>query len=1761
MGSNRGSTPDGRQSDPDGNLPVHYPDSAIAVVGVACRFAGADSVEQFWRTLETGTTHCVDLPEHRFPKFRFERRLFKRNFRASVMNDVDAFDHKFFNVPSREARFRDPQQRLCLEVTYQALESAGYFAQDVTDEKRDVGCYIATAMNEYHENVVTHAPSAFSLTGSIRPFIAGQVSHHFGFTGPSVILDAACAASGATVNIACRAVASGECKTAIAGGTNVFISPDTFQDLAAGHFTSPTGPSKPFDAAADGYGRGEGVAVVVLKRLSDALKDGDVIRGVISATATNQCANECPITIPHARSQSSLYRKALQLAHLDVHQIGYVEAHGTGTRVGDPIEAESIRAVFGDVSGKRIAKTYMGSLKSNIGHTEASSGLSGLIKVMLMIEKRLIPKQALFNSLHPDIPPLEPYGLEIATQNLPWASKYRAGCVNNYGASGSNTAMILTQPPAPTNREPTSRIHTYPVSITAFSHTSLNSYCSALLELINNRADASDSLALDVSYHLSRRRNPELPFSITASISDLQGLKDLLVSAQSGEPQSLEYRHRPTVLFFGGQTGNIASVPRSLYDTCAIFRKHLDDCEASLQMLGCPSILPTIFESNASENSVLAHSKLFSVQYASAKSWVDCGVRPARLIGHSFGQLTALCVSGALSLCDSFRLVTSRARLIDERWGSDPGSMIAIEATQDEILDLLARHSDLALEIACYNGPRSFVLAGTTSSVDLMEAALKALPESYRYKHLQIPNAFHSVLTDPMIDPLQKIAAELTFQEPRIPVETCSEGSTWASIEPSLVATHSRDPVYFHQAVQRIAKQLGPCMWIETGSGGNASLLQRALEPQASSHTIKSLKIEASSSLESLAKFTADLWRSNLKIQFWPFHKDQRHQYQTLDIPPYQFDKTRHWLEWKELGTQPVPEVPLIPEQKPFLNLVRKTKDGGEFHINTQFESWRKICAESRTLGSSTCPHSLLQDLLSEAIGTIQDPSVQKPRIYRVQHMKFSAPIPAATDNRLILEIKRAEHPHSWTFRLGEAPNPHHEFTSGTVCVGETSSQSDFTRFERLVDIALIKNLKNDAESDSIRGRGLYKCCADLFQVARSSQVIWEVSAKGNEAAASLSSLSESALTSIEILIQAPLICLNSLHECPDDHVFINTMVGDAHVRVPPASSAGKESTYLAYIKFFQLEEPEPTCDMYVFDAQSGQLSVIILDAGFARVQVQSLRKALSGITTTFSKQTASHKVGSSETHEPIVEYTSSAQSPELCLTDDESTQSGGLPDLTRALFDVLVRIADVNADDLHEDTLIADLGIDSLMGMEVADEINKFFAVDIDMADFIAAEDISALCRLVAEKTKGFTYDSGASSGTLSSTTVDSSATASSSNTEISSNDEEREAALSLSKNQKSGSTVLNQDVVLEAFDDIRAEFDVLARETGCDTFWSDIHPIQTHLIEAYIFEAFAKLGCSFASLKAGEDVPIIPHKPEHDKLLKQLMLILRDDGLISQSDNAWLRTGKPIRDQSSSAELFNHIKVQFPKWAPEHELLHVAGSNLAGHFDGTQNSLKLMFGSPDMRKLMADQYLIAPIQSAISRQLASFIKKSFGSQTTNEPVQVLEIGGGTCGTTLYALEAFVKVGVPVEYTFTDISSSFIKAAKSKLKDYSFVKYQALDVSEVPPAELKGQYDMIIATNVIHATPDAGKSAGNVRQMLRPGGIFTMVEYTHIYAAIDVIFGQLDGWWLFDDGRSHAVMNEKQWDATLKRAGYSRVEWTGSKIRESEILRIFLVY
>ena len=372
----------------EGILLEDMPPNAIAVVGMGCKFPGADSVEEFWRILDAGQSMLSEPPSGRFPTHDHQRSTDKTVYFGNYLDNIASFDHRFFKKSSREAASMDPQQRLLLEVSNQALESSGFFGPREPD--LDVGCFIGVCTSEYNDNVASHPSNAFSTLGTLRAFVPGRVSHFFGLSGPSIALDTACSSSAVAIDAACKAILNGDSKSAIAGGVSVFTSPFFYQNLSAASFLSRTGASKSFDASANGYCRGEGVGLVVLKRLSQAIADGDTVLGSILATSVRQSSNKMPITVPYSPSQAALYRKLLSTADIAAEDVTYVEAHGTGTPVGDPLEYQAIMEVFSSKS-RRVPLRFA-SVKGNIGHTEGASGVAGLIKTILMMQNRAIPR-------------------------------------------------------------------------------------------------------------------------------------------------------------------------------------------------------------------------------------------------------------------------------------------------------------------------------------------------------------------------------------------------------------------------------------------------------------------------------------------------------------------------------------------------------------------------------------------------------------------------------------------------------------------------------------------------------------------------------------------------------------------------------------------------------------------------------------------------------------------------------------------------------------------------------------------------------------------------------------------------------------------------------------------------------------------------------------------------------------------------------------------------------------------------------------------------------------------------------------------------------------------------------------------------------------------------------------------------------------------------------------------------------------------------
>lgn len=1858
------------------------PKNGVAIVGMGGRFPGADNLDDFWKLLCDGSSQCKQMPEERFLRHNLRRSPDnKLPFWGNFVEDIDCFDHRFFKKSSREAATMDPQQRLLLEVAYEALESAEYFSQP-RDMPQDIGCYVGVCASDYNDNVAAHTPNAFSSLGTLRAFLTGKISHFFGWTGPSITYDTACSSSAVAIHAACKAIQTGECSMALAGGASLYTSPFFYQNLAGASFLSPTGPTKPFDAKGDGYCRGEGVALVMLKSLTAAQADGDRILGVIGATAVNQNINTTSITVPHAESQVTLYQKVASDAGVHPHDVSYVEAHGTGTPVGDPIELSSIRKVFGGATRKN--KVHVASIKGNIGHLEGASGAASLIKTVLMMRHQMIPVQANHSQLNPKIPALEPDNLAIPRSTTLWNVPVQVACINNYGAAGSNAAMIVHAPIPIKTADTVCTLPKYPIRLAANSEASMQAYCQSLLKYIQKwRREYSDSEILaSVSFHLSHQQNKSLPLNTMTTVGSISELTQLLTNPTSQQSVA----SRKPILVFGGQTSTQVGLSRSLFDASLPLRRHLDACNRMLQSMNLASIYPAIFQTEPVKDLVLLHSMFFAIQYASAKAWMDSNATPAAVIGHSFGQLTALCLSEVLSLKDALRLVTGRALLMNSKWGSEGGSMISLQASLDSVTAIIAA-VDPQLEIACYNGPRSHVIVGSATAIDKVEQLLQGSDTQWagiKYKRLAVTHGFHSRFTDPLLTDLTALSESLTFNTPRIPIETCSEGSSWPTITAARIAEHTRTPVYFSHAVQRLAERMGPSVWLEAGSGSGVLGMVRSALSDNSEQIYQSLDLRDPAGLSSLAETSVKLWKQGVEVTFWPFDRRNRAQYLDFLLPSYQFEKNRHWLEWKDTvvqeSTVPAPVTTTeTPRSEPvLLSLSRYLDTDGndaEFAIDPRSEQYRFFVEGHAVLAQPLCPAPLYIDLAAQAASDLAGEGCGVPSI---EDLEIRAPL-GAGDRRIQLELRRVD-PRTpvWKFSVSShrAATPDNSDNHATGIVhfypDATRLADDYARVESLLGPERYERIPQEPHAEALQGSQVYKAFGRVVTYRPYYKGVRSVHALGREVVGRVklpelppSTFSDDATKTkagmnpraVDNFIQVSGLHVNCLTELQENEVYVCTKVDRVQARAPIEDNG----SWLVYSSYRPVSNKELVNDIYVCDAASKTLVLFIFGARFTKVQISSLTRVLAR---------ANDRCPSTLTSSPPRSVVSSppptvAKGIQRPVKVKESSKAPKAPsrDLGAELRSLLEKVAEVPSADIHDDASFNDLGIDSLMVTEVLSDINSAFSVSITMDEFATMTDIKAIV-VALQRLLGVGLASTPGSVTPSDTesednifddsrlaTPDPSSGASTPPAVEESTAGPKVVAqlskllathlecpepISLEANlanlgldsllcmelaadikQDLGADVdmarLDQDSTFQdlvqlvneilpvasnispspgiqlpqkvaelarqasmkpsetfsakgvpligaqaAFEAIRFDYDKHTQKTGFADFWTRVYPTQARLVLAYTVEAFTRLGCDLTRLSAGDVLPSISYLPKHEPLVQQLYNILRDGQLVATDGNKLVRTDRPI-DGTHSTTILEQIQTRAPQHVMEHQLLHMTGSKLAECLIGTADPLDILFRSRENRTILESVYAKGPMYEAISEQLCSFIDKAFSSSpSSSEPFEILELGAGTGGTTRYVVELLERRGIRFNYTFSDLSGSLVAAARRKFgSKHPSMRFQVVDIEKQPLEEVQGKYHAIISTNCIHATKDLELSTRHMRQMLRPDGFISLVEFTRNMYWFDLVFGLLDGWWLFSDGRPHVLASEWFWDASMRRAGYQHVSWTDGPSLESRTLRI----
>ncbi len=888
----------------------------IAIVGMGCRFpGGVVDGETFWNLLREGRDAISLVPPERWDVEAYydpdpDAPGKMVTHWGGFLDQVDKFDAGFFEIAPREAAGMDPQQRLALEVAWEALENAGIAPAGLQGSK--TGVFLGIASGDYsHLSLATGDPElldAHYASGVAHSIAAGRISYLLGLEGPSISLDTACSSSLVAVHLASQSLRAGDCSLALAGGVNVMLAPETTALLSRVRMLAPDGRCKAFDASADGFVRGEGCGFVALKTLSQAQIDGDRILAVIRGSAVNQDGASSSLTAPNGPSQVSLMRQALAGAGVLPGQVSYVEAHGTGTALGDPIELQALGAVYG--ASRPVGKPLnVASLKTNVGHLEAAAGVAGLIKTVLALQHRQIPPHRNVTRLTPHVR-WEELRLTVPRELMEWEAEdnSRMAAVSSFGFSGTNAHVVVAEAPSAEIVRSETGWPVQILAISAKSKTALQRLVEQYREILDTRPDID---LRDVCFTVNTGRS-HFPYRACFLAPDVESMRQQLasfeVSAKVSEPGRVGF-------LFTGQGSQYARMGRELYGSSAVFREAMDECAAAWQRETGESLIAALYpaegEASRLDQAKYAQPALFAFEYALAKLWQSWGMEPSVLLGHSLGEYVAAVIAGVFTMEDGLRLVCARARLMDTL--SQPGAMRSVSATAERVRAELAGFEN-EVSIAAVNGPESVAISGAAEAVARVTAKLEA--EGIRTRALAVTHGFHSPLLEPILEEFEACAREVKYAASRIRMISNRTGETAKAEEmatPGYWREQMRSTVLFHAGLET-ALATGCETWIEIGPQPHLLSLGKSSHSNAKLLWLPSVRKGRNAWLDLLSAVQA-LYESGEEINWTALHgKSGR----PIALPTYPFERQRHWFpqdavkKLPSIASDTVPAHPLL---------------------------------------------------------------------------------------------------------------------------------------------------------------------------------------------------------------------------------------------------------------------------------------------------------------------------------------------------------------------------------------------------------------------------------------------------------------------------------------------------------------------------------------------------------------------------------------------------------------------------------------------------------------------------------------------------------------------------------------------------------------------------------------------------------------------------------------------------------------------------------
>ncbi|RFU79548.1 polyketide synthase [Trichoderma arundinaceum] len=1339
----------------------------VAVVGMSARLPGSEDLDSFWENLLAGRKFDSEIPESRFDlETHYDATGIKKNTvtsrYGSFLENPGLFDNRLFSISPREAKQMDPMQRILLMCSYEALQMAGYSPEaSLSTNRNRIATYFGQTGDDYRESNASQDVDIFLIQGGIRPFAPGRLHYHYKWAGGNYSVDSACAASSTCIILAINALLSRECDTALAGGGSILTAPNLYAGLSRAGFLSKTpGGCKTFREDADGYCRGEGVGLVVLKRLEDAISDNDNVLAVLRRGAKNYSWNSTSITHPSADAQVSAVREVLRNAGVEPIEVGFVEMHGTGTQAGDAIEMEAVSRIFGNDRTKDNP-LYVGAVKAGVGHGEAASGVTSLIKAIKMLRHNTIPLQPGFpGPLNPKLAYIDEMNIRIPESNLPFTSGTashdgkRRILINNFDATGGNNTMLLEDAPVRPHKVGKDPRSYHTVVVSARTIPSLQKNIERLLAYTRSHPKVRLS---DLAYTTTARRiHEDLRRSYAvANISELQQLLEEDVRKGCGHNISPVNRPSSIVFTFTGQGSQYAGMGKQLFATSPRFRKTVDSLHEMCKWHGFPSFINLIASGDielGEYSPIQVQLAITVLELALADLWKSWGIEPDLVIGYSLGEYAALHVAGVLSVHDALYLVGKRALLIQEKCSPGTHAMLAIQASRTDVDNILSAHQ--SCEISCKGAPRSTVVSGPISDIVDLQTQLKA--QGYPCTLLEVPYGFHSPQVDPILGEFREIAESVHFGKPRIPVASTLEGAIVRDegvFSPSYLANQARKPVDFIGALEACRDGNlvdSHSVWIEIGPKAVlSSFIGATLDiPRCRLlHTIYSKE----DNWKTISAATGSAYREAMPLNWVRFHRDYVQFLNLLELPSYAFDLKNFWITTKRASqAEPIPtptDLPVIPPVPGFPTATLQRVQDESLDEQKALVTFESMTCEPTFLsvvqghiinGVPLCPASAFMDMAFSAAKYIYQrttPGSPVPAMSLTNLVMIHPLIPdpkKKPDQVIITKAERETDSSmvtiSFSSREGRFSEDH---GSCQVHFGDEKEwEAEWSRNAYFINTTK-ENLIRSAKSGSghrLHKKVVYKLFANLVLYDAPFQAMEEVFveedfSKNAVARVNLPPADSHSFTFsphwADSLIHVSGFVLNGKPDADDEIFWIASGLGNFRI----LKSVQSGTPYESYVHIHQItDQGAAHCDVYIFEGDKivGSSTGIVFQRVTRRVLDVVLGKGSSTGGNAASVKPVSTTVRAPQARFEVPQ--SGRTSPSL----SNSAGSGSETPVTSVDGDdaedvIAIILANTGFDpaDVEPFTQIADMGLDSILSIEIIGEIKKSLGIELPASFF----------------------------------------------------------------------------------------------------------------------------------------------------------------------------------------------------------------------------------------------------------------------------------------------------------------------------------------------------------------------------------------------------------------------------------------------------------